>query len=59
MYCSEGRSNIPYLVSMNFCLIFLIGNLGHCLIRVIIKHKTMLRYHFLNIYLTVCEFICC
>ena len=43
MYCSEGRSNIPYLVSMNFCLIFLIGNLGHCLIRVIIKHKTMLR----------------
>ena len=42
MYCSEGRSNIPYLVSINFCLIFLIGNLGHCLIRVIIKHKTML-----------------
>ena len=39
MYCSEGRSNIPYLGSMNFCLIFLIGNLGHCLIRVIIKQN--------------------
>ena len=31
------------LVSMNFCLIFLICNSGHCLIRVIIKHNTMLR----------------
>ena len=43
---------------MNFCLIFFICNSGHYLIRVIIKHNTMLREHFF-IYLTVCEFICC
>ena len=31
------------LVSMNFCLIFLILYFPHCLIRIIIKHNTMLR----------------
>ena len=31
------------LVNMNFRLIFLICNAGHCLIRVIIKHNTVLR----------------
>ena len=30
------------LVSMNFCLIFLIRNSGHCLIRIIIQHNIML-----------------
>ena len=33
-------------VSMNFCLMFLICNSGHSLIRVIIKHNTMFCQHF-------------
>ena len=50
------------LVRMNFCLIFLICNSGRCLIRVIIKHYTMLAFCCIQtfcVYLTVCEFICC
>ena len=43
------------LVSMNLCLFFLICNSGHCLTRVIIKHHTMLRYHFF--YLSNCLWI--
>ena len=38
------------LVRMNFCLIFLICNSGRCLIRVIIKHNTMLHSNILCLF---------
>ena len=38
------------LVRMNFCVIFLICNSGHCLIRVIIKHNTMLHSNILCLF---------